>query len=364
MTWRTTLPVATASVQVARAHAGSTLADEARIVTARSESVAGDASTTVWHHSAVADGLEPDTLYAYRVGDGATWSEWSHFRTAKSGAAPFRFLFFGDPQNGVKEYCTRVFRAGYAKAPDSAFYLIAGDIVTTTILDELWGEFFYAADPLLRVMPGVSTPGNHDYGQFLVRGQKTKTVSPLFRAHFTQPENGPEGLEETAFYLDYQGVRLVSLNGNERVSDQVAWLEGILRDNPNRWTLVLMHQPVYSTGKERDNPRLRDTLLPVYDKYAVDLVLQGHDHSYGRTHRLRNNRRVADGEPGTVYIVSVSGPKFYRINPMHKDLMAKIDTGKQLYQVIEVDGSRLRYESWTVTGELYDTFTLTKEAAR
>lgn len=364
MTWRTTLPVGAASIQVARAHAGSTLAEESRLVPARTEKVAADTSTTVWHHSAIVDSLEPDTLYAYRVGDGATWSEWSQFRTAKGQAAPFRFLFFGDPQNGVKEYCTRTFRAGFAKAPDSGFYLIAGDLVTTTIIDELWGEFFYAIDPLSRMMPGLNTPGNHDYGQFLLRGQKTKMVSPLFRAHFTQPENGPEGLEETTYFVDYQGVRIVSLNGNERVPEQVAWLDQLLQNNPNHWTIVMMHQPVYSTGKERDNPRLREALLPVYDKHAVDLVLQGHDHSYGRTHKLRNGRRVDDAAPGTVYVVSVTGPKFYRINPQHEQLMAKIDTGKQLFQVIEVDRDTLRYESWTVTGERYDTFTLTKAAAR
>ncbi len=364
VTWRTTLPVGAASVQVARAHAGSTLADEARLVPARTEQVAADASTTVWHHSAILERLEPDTLHAYRVGDGTTWSEWSQFRTAKAGPAPFRFLYFGDPQNGVKEYCTRVFRAGFASAPDSAFYLIAGDLVTTTIIDELWGELFYALNPLGRVMPGMNTPGNHDYGQFLLRGQKTKMASPLFRAHFTQPENGPEGLEETTYYVDYQGVRMVSLNGNERVPEQMAWLDRLLQDNPNRWTIVMMHQPVYSTGKERDNPKLREALLPVYDKHAVDLVLQGHDHSYGRTYKLREGRRVDDDARGTVYVVSVSGPKFYRVNPQHEKLMAKIDTGKQLFQVIEVDGETLRYESRTVTGELYDSFTLKKPARR
>ncbi len=363
VTWRTSLAVAKPVVQLTRAVPQSVLADAARIVVAQTEVVAADASTTVWHHSAVLDGLEPGALYAYRVGDGTTWSEWSHFRTAQATPRPFRFLFFGDPQNGVKEYCTRVFRAGYARAPDAAFYLVAGDLVTTTIADELWGELFHAIAPLAPVMPGLNSAGNHDYGNFLVRGQKVKTVSPLFRAHFTQPENGPAGLEETTCYVDYQGVRFVSLNGNDRVEEQVAWLDRLLQDNPNRWTIVLMHQPVYSTGKERDNPKLRAALVPVYDKHAVDLVLQGHDHSYGRTFKLRGDQRVKDDERGTVYCVSVTGPKFYRVNPQHAALMAKIDTGTQLFQVIAIDGGNLAYESWTATGELYDSFQLTKAAA-
>lgn len=364
ITWRTGAQVETARVQVTRAVASPTLADGAREVTARSEAVVADTATTVWQHNAVLEGLAPDTLHAYRVGDGATWSEWSQFRTATSGPAPFRFLYFGDPQNDVKEYCTRVFRAALARAPDSALYLIAGDLVTNSIDDAQWGELFHALGPLGTLLPGMTSPGNHDYGQFLVRGEKRKTASPLFRAHFTQPENGPPGLEETTYSVDYQGVRFVCLNGNERIDDQVAWLDALLARQPQRWTVVFMHQPVYSTGKQRDNPTLRAALVPVYDRHGVDLVLQGHDHSYGRTYKLRQGARVTDRERGTVYTVSVTGPKFYPVNPQHAALMAKIDTGVQLYQVISVDAGHLRYEAWTATGELHDAFTLTKPAAR
>lgn len=364
VTWRTRAAVAKATVQLAKATPQSTLAEKSETRPAASESVSAGTTTAVWHHSAFLDRLAANTIYAYRVGDGTTWSEWSHFRTAQSEPAAFRFLYFGDPQNGVKEYCTRVFRAAFAQAADSAFYLIAGDLVTTTVDDELWGELFHALGPLGPSMPGMNSPGNHDYGQFLLRGQKTKMASPLFRAHFTQPENGPAGLEETTYHVDYQGVRFVCLNGNERLEDQAAWLDALLAKNPNRWTIVFMHQPVYSTGKARDNPKLRAALIPIYDRHAVDLVLQGHDHSYGRTYKLRAGERVADRERGTVYAVSVTGPKFYPVNPQHAALMAKIDTGTQLYQVISVDAQRLRYEAFTVTGERYDAFELAKPAAR
>lgn len=363
VTWRTSARIPTAVVQVVVSAASPANAAAARAIPARSEAVAIDESNTLWHHSAVLDELSAGTAYSYRVGDGsAAWSEWSQFRTAQTTAAPFRFLYFGDPQNGLREHCAQVFRAAYAKAADSAFYLIAGDLVTATIVDEQWGDLFYAAGWLPREMPGLASPGNHDYGQFLVSGRKQKTASPLFRAHFTQPENGPVGLEETTYSVDYQGVRLVSLNGNERLDDQVAWLDALLTRNPQRWTIVFMHQPVYSTGKNRDNPKLRDALVPVYDKHAVDLVLQGHDHSYGRTHKLRGGQRVSDTERGTVYAVSVSGPKFYPVNPTHASLMAKIDTGRQLFQVIAVDAGRIRYEAWTINGERHDAFELAKPA--
>ncbi len=59
-----------------------------------------------------------------------------------------------------------------------------------------------------------------------------------------------------------------------------------------------------------------------------------------------------------------NGPKFYPVNEKHKYLMKKLGTGLQLYQVIWVDGDVLRYESRTVTDELYDSFELRKPAAR
>jgi hypothetical protein len=95
-------------------------------------------------------------------------------------------------------------------------------------------------------------------------------------------------------------------------------------------------------------------------KYSVDLVLQGHDHTYGRTYKLRNGIKVDDNEKGTVYIVSVSGPKRYSINPNYRDLMVKIGTGRQLFQLIHITKKSLVYESFTATGELYDSFELTK----
>jgi hypothetical protein len=40
--------------------------------------------------------------------------------------------------------------------------------------------------------------------------------------------------------------------------------------------------------------------------------------------------------------------------------MAKLGTGRQLFQVISIDKSRLRYESFNALGELHDSFELEK----
>jgi 3',5'-cyclic AMP phosphodiesterase CpdA len=162
------------------------------------------------------------------------------------------------------------------------------------------------------------------------------------------------------YFVDYQGVRFVMLNGNEKLEEQAKWLEGILARNPQFWTIVAIHQPFYSTAKGRNNLRLRELFIPIFDKYSVDLVLQGHDHTYGRTYKLKNGARVGDNEKGTVYVVSVSGPKVYSTNENFKDLMVKIGSGRQLFQVIGINNNRLKYESFTATGQLYDSFELQK----
>ncbi|MHC5544002.1 metallophosphoesterase family protein, partial [Singulisphaera rosea] len=192
-------------------------------------------------------------------------------------------------------------------------------------------------------------------------------LSGHWRAQFALPENGPAGLEETAYYLDFQGTRIVSLNSNERREEQVGWLEGVLGKNPNRWTVVTFHHPIYSSAKDRDNKELRDLWQPTFDKYKVDIVLQGHDHTYARSGlRVYDNVGTGistrDAEGGTVYVVSVSGPKMYNLDK--SDWMRRAAEDTQLYQTIRIDGDRLSFEAKTATGELYDAFDLVKREGR
>jgi 3',5'-cyclic AMP phosphodiesterase CpdA len=171
----------------------------------------------------------------------------------------------------------------------------------------------------------------------------------------------PEKLKETVYYVDVQGVRIISLNSMENPQLQAVWLESVLRNNPQRWTIVSHHHPVYSAAANRDNPELRHAWQPLYDKYKVDLVLQGHDHAYLRT-ELRSYENIPTGAvarspAGTMYVVSVSGPKLYDKGAA-PGVRRALNT--QLYQVISVDGDALRYQAKTATGELYDGFTLKK----
>ncbi len=360
VTWRTRPDVPNPQAQISPAIESPDLNEEARTVYAITEDVKINNKKTVHHHSIVLKSLKPNTLYAYRVGDGKHWSEWNQFKTASETPEPFKFINLGDPQNDVKSMCSRIFRTAYTKAPDASFWHFTGDIVNHGDNDKEWAEFYYALGWIPRITPMILLPGNHGYIKDKVNGQEIREITNLWRPQFTLPENGPNYLEETAYFIDYQGVRFVMLNGNEKLKEQAEWLDTILAEKPQRWTIVAIHQPFYSTAKDRDNPHLRKLFIPIFDKYSVDLVLQGHDHTYGRTYKLRNGTKVDDNAKGTVYVVSVSGPKMYSINPLYEDIMVKIGTDRQLFQVINVNNNRLIYESFTAIGELYDSFELNK----
>src|SRR5690606_15542326 len=105
--WRTSHAVADAIAQIAIATDTPGLHVDARTVVGATRAHRSE-NGLAHHHSVRLDGLDPGTLYAYRVRGLDTWSEWFHFRTAESGFAPFAFLYFGDAQNSVKSHFSRV----------------------------------------------------------------------------------------------------------------------------------------------------------------------------------------------------------------------------------------------------------------
>ena len=367
VTWRTDSSVEKSFGEIAVAKDGPKFPDNARRVPAETVVLKSDLGPAHYHSLTFTE-LRPGTRYAYRVGDGVNWSEWNQFQTAVDAAAPFSFVYFGDAQNDLKSLWSRVVREAYRDAPRAAFFLHAGDLVNNAHRDGQWGEWFYASGHIPRMIPCVPTPGNHEYDELVVDGLPTaeKHLSDHWRPTFTLPENGPAGLEETVYWIDYQGVRIVSLNSNRRIAEQGEWLESVLAENPQTWTIATMHHPIYSAKVERDNPHLRKAWQPIFDKHKVDLVLQGHDHTYARSRQMKVEDNVATGvtarseKGGTVYVVSVSGPKMYELG--RRDFMRRAAEDTQLYQVVHVDGDELRYEARTAVGRLYDAFTLRKRA--
>ncbi|MCA9126464.1 MAG: metallophosphoesterase family protein [Planctomycetales bacterium] len=385
--WRTSVEVTQGIAEIVEAEAGPYFPEKAVQVMATAEALKTNLNTAHFH-SATFKNLKPGTVYAYRVGDGTNWTEWFQFRTASAKNEAFSFVYFGDAQNNLRSMWSRVIREAYRDAPKAAFLLHAGDLINTAESDAEWGEWFGAGAWLNAMIPSVPIPGNHEQARGEDGGRR---LSHHWRPSFTLPTNGPDGLEESCYTLVYSNTLVIGMNSNTRQAEQAEWLERVLSENNSRWVVCTFHHPIYSTGKDRDNAELRALWKPIFDKYKVDLVLTGHDHTYGRTglevpatlseqaERQAEAGSVAelravstrvgdvnvaagvqkvDEQTGTVYVVSVSGPKMY--NHQRQDFMKRVAEDTQLYQIIHIDGDMLRFEARTAIGELYDAFELHK----
>ena len=360
VTWRTIKEVKQPQVRIAKSTGWIEFENNLSSITAKTENVILLDSTKVFHYSVVVKDLQPNTLYIYCVGGDSVWSEWNQFRTAKEDNSPFTFTYFGDMQHDIKKFGSRVFRKALTLSPNSNFWLFSGDLLDRADYDYQWNEFFQASGFITAVMPCVLATGNHEYADTVINGTEVETLVELWRHHITQPTSKIDGLSETVFSFIYQGVRFIVLNGNEKLEEQSAWLEKVLTENKSLWTIVTIHQPIYSMGKKRDQRKTKNAFLHLFDKYNVDLVLQGHDHVYARTHKLKNDKIVRDNESGTVYITSNSGSDDYNIQSINSYMTFKHSNKAQLFQIISIDSNKLQMCSYTATGELYDNFELIK----
>jgi Purple acid Phosphatase, N-terminal domain/Calcineurin-like phosphoesterase len=367
VTWRTSDNIARAYAEIAVVTDGPGFRDARVKHTATTEAFRSDLSTCHFH-TVEFTGLTPGTKYAYRLGDDVNWSEWFHFRTASDKPEAFSFVYFGDAQNEVRSMWSRVVREAFSDAPRAAFMLHAGDLINDPTRDAEWGEWFHAGSWINAHIPVIATPGNHEYTRRRILGVKTNRIlSPYWRPQFAFPLNGPKGLEESAYYIDYQDVRIISLNSNEQTALQAKWVDHVLKKGEKTWNIVTFHHPVYAMAKQRDTSLHREW-MDVFDKHGVDLALTGHDHTYGRSELVRVEKNLPGGvnwrseKGGTVYVVSVSGPKMYDVDDTARSRMGKTGAHKQLYQIISIDGNVLRYESRSVDGVVFDAFELRKGA--
>lgn len=359
--WRTDLSQAQGEVQWAVATAGPQFLKAIHAVSAKTEFLSvpnGEVVIEANYHAARIDSLEPGQTYVYRVGFGEHWSEWFQFKTPDSGKS-LSFLYFGDAQNDVKSMWSRVIREAYKQMPQVDFLLHAGDLINRSSEDIEWGEWFHAGSYIHATVPGLMTPGNHEYAKGVI-------LAPQWKKQFNLPVNGPKGLDETCYQINYGNLKVVSLDAEQIdesehfAKQQAAWLDSLLTNDPRPWNIVTLHYPFYSTSPKRDNAKLRERFKPIIDKHRVDLVLQGHDHAYGRG-GVTNAPATADTRKKaseTVYVVSVSGPKMYEVSD--DPWMDRRAQNTQLFQLITLEGNQLLYRAFAATGELYDSFTLQK----
>lgn len=401
VTWRTDATVGRTIAQIAPATPDARFELNAETVRAGTEAIDLDDLVTpvgpgdkmenfgldrVHYHSTVFKGLEPDTLYAWRVqGARGQWSEWFQTRTA-SAEGPVSFVYFGDAQNGIRSHWSRVIRAANQVAPDANFFLHAGDLVQKGDSDYNWAEWFVAGGFIHAMTPSVPVPGNHENISIPTDDGRVRYRTPLWRPQFTLPveKELPEHLHEMNYDVRVsKDLHIFVVDSAQTSFDaQAKWLNRELGQSDAKWKVVTMHHPYFVPAafdrRDADAAR-RKALTPVVDRNDVDLVLTGHIHTYSRS-TLSDERtsRALVGEPRdvkTVFTISSSGAKsgdIYsdtgldsRAGDGEADFgdirMDRVAGNTPMFQVIRIDDDLLTYTAHMATGEVYDRFTVIKD---
>ena len=285
---------------------------------------------------ATVGGLLPDTQYYYAIeGDQvilAGADERSHFRTAPAPTSrrKLRFWFMGDSgsnrpregetetvlqmtgptdpvkvRNGFRQFSQRRGADGIVLLGDNA-YPWGSDAEYQTAFFGIYRDEL-ANTPL---WPGI---GNHD-------------MDGAYRhIFFTTPrEEGGAGLGSQYYYsFDVGNIHFVMLDawkswwevttdaGHIPWQRELAWLRDDLESARRTWTIVVCHFPLYCDGNydsDTNGPLklLREALIPILDRFGVDLYLAGHDHTYQRSYLIRGHTGTRESFRAEEHLVSAS----------------------------------------------------------
>ena len=192
-------------------------------------------------------------------------------------------------------------------------------------------------------LPIVAIPGNHEYLKGIV-----KTLSEHWKTIFPNPQNGPARFLGTTYYVDFPHLRLIAIDtdGLHRVSDytQVAfWLKKTLREAGKKFTVVMMHHPVYSTAEGRSNPLMWLAFHSAMRE--ADVVFSGHDHNYARRTEHYKARFWKKEEP-TIFIGTNASAKKYPVKE-NKKYEASL-TGEPVYESLFVTQNALYISTYNL----------------
>jgi hypothetical protein len=307
---------------------------------------------TVWTYHAEISGLAPDTGYSYTVtadNDSSAQPFTAPFTTAPLGRAPFRFTSFGDLATPNTQWVLSYGQSAYAVAAVESFkplfHLLNGDLcygdLNPTTQPEVWRDFGNNNQTSAANRAWMPCPGNHEvefdngpqgFTSYLTRYQLPDNGVPWFRGRWYSFRVGSVLFvsldaddviyqDAGAFVAGPDPLTPVAGTGNPPIGPgasfyirgysrgaQTAWLERTLasaRSDPSiDWIIAQMHQIACSSSATGNGSDLgiRQEWLPLFDRYQVDLVLNGHDHDYERSFPCRGfdnlvGTEVATGAP-------------------------------------------------------------------
>ncbi len=308
-------------------------------------------------HAVVLTGLTPATEYTYEVEACGTGTAPKHFSTAPvPGTRRVHFAATGDFGTGGPEQ-KAVFTSMHAARPE-LFITLGDNAYSDGTEQEIQDNFFVPMADLLAEVPVYASLGNHEYNT----DDGQPFVDNLYLP--TSPTGG-----ERYYSFDWGHVHFAALDSSCAIGlgdgkrctlkDQKQWLEQDLSNSRADWKIVFFHHPPWSSGKHGSQLLMRREFTPIFERYGVDMVLSGHDHNYERTRLMKGNGEASDGLP---YLVVGSGGKNLRTfkgsQPAWSVTRNDTDFG---YLDVKVEEGTLDARMVTATGEVLDSFTLTKQ---
>lgn len=162
-----------------------------------------------------------------------------------------------------------------------------------------------------------------------------------------QPQMAALGMPGRWYAKRFGPVELVVVDST-RVEDpeQLSWLKRTLAGSRAPWTVVAQHHPPFSAGYHGSHGPSRDILVPLYERFGVDLVLAGHDHDYQRS----------KPQHGVVYVVS--GAAATRRATGRADFTAAAASTHHFVELTAY-ADRLELRAVSQDGRMFDQLTLT-----
>lgn len=253
-------------------------------------------------HTVELTALEPDTAYFFVAGiEGEQFAKPAKFRTMPDDDSAIRFIVGGDM--GIFPRTRRLMREAAKHEP--RFALIGGDLAYANGVRKnlwIWDRWLHnwARDmvtPEGYLVPMVLGIGNHETNKDF---DAPHDKAPYFFGFFAQDEKSyfvRKFGENLAFFV------LDSGHAHPVEGEQLEWFKAVLEEHADvPFRMAAYHVPLYPSHRGYDDARSaieRELWLPLFDEYELQVCFEHHDHTFKRTHPLRNN----EVDPsGTVYL--------------------------------------------------------------
>ncbi len=310
--------------------------------------------------SAELSGLLPNTTYYYqsRV-DGQEVGVPGRFRTP--GDDPFKFVVIGDSGQATR---AQVRIAEQVTRENPLFVIHTGDMAygggNFRCFQERYFDFYSS---LMADVPFFPTPGNHDY--------EMDNAAAYLSVHSLADASVPNSDCGRYYSFDWGNVHFISLDSNLPLhnaflgsDNMLRWLDADLRSTRQFWRVAFFHHPPYAGGPNMHDglsSLARELISPILESNGVQLVLNGHEHSYQRSIAIREGRTTRCSGDGTIYVTSGgAGGDVYPVFPL-----PLIDAQAALhhYVRVEVQGARMTLSSIASDGAEIDRFVIAPEPA-